>query len=58
MDKEIKVTDENEESVCPYCNQPIKEFELVGRCVYAKPCNHRLGQIVETYLDKETQNPD
>lgn len=28
---------------CPICHKPIS-MEQVGRCVYAKPCGHRLYQ--------------
>jgi hypothetical protein len=31
-------------NVCPHCKQPIEHKEQVGRCVYARPCNHRLYQ--------------
>lgn len=28
--------------ICPYCGEPIKHKEQVGRCVYAYPCGCRL----------------
>jgi hypothetical protein len=30
--------------VCPECQQKIEKEKQVGRCVYAEPCGHRLGQ--------------
>ena len=30
--------------VCYQCGQPIDQLEQVGRCVYARPCGHRLYQ--------------
>jgi hypothetical protein len=29
---------------CPTCNTPIGELRQEGRCVYAEPCGHRIGQ--------------
>lgn len=29
---------------CPHCHTAIEEKEQVDRCVYAKPCGHRLYQ--------------
>jgi hypothetical protein len=29
---------------CPHCHVTIEEKTQVGRCVYAKPCGHRLYQ--------------
>lgn len=31
--------------LCPHCGDDPKEFVQVGRCVYAKPCGHRLGTV-------------
>ena len=31
-------------NICPMCDQPVKEKIQVGRCVYGKPCGHRLYQ--------------
>lgn len=31
-------------NVCPHCDAPIAQQEQVGRCVYARPCGHRLYQ--------------
>lgn len=31
--------------VCPHCDKPITTREKVGRCLYARPCGHRLGQV-------------
>lgn len=35
--------------ICPHCHQPIKEYQKIGRCVYASPCGDRLyqGQLPE-----------
>ncbi len=30
--------------LCPFCQAKIEEEQQVGRCVYAKPCGHRLYQ--------------
>jgi hypothetical protein len=29
---------------CPHCGKPMRQ-EQIGRCVYAKPCGHRLNEI-------------
>lgn len=29
---------------CPHCGTEVQERVQVDRCVYAKPCNHRIGQ--------------
>lgn len=29
---------------CPHCGAKVERKEQVGRCVYAKPCGHRLYQ--------------
>lgn len=31
--------------VCPHCGNPILERRRSGRCEYAEPCGHRLGQV-------------
>lgn len=31
--------------VCPHCQKKIEERKRVGRCEYAEPCGHRLGQV-------------
>jgi len=31
-------------NVCPHCDGAIARQEQVGRCVYARPCGHRLYQ--------------
>lgn len=31
-------------SICPHCNEPIESQFQIGRCVYARPCGHRLYQ--------------
>lgn len=31
-------------NICPHCERPIEVKEQVGRCVYARPCGHRLYQ--------------
>ncbi len=31
-------------NICPHCKTPIAEKRQVGRCVYARPCGHRLYQ--------------
>lgn len=28
--------------LCPECGQPVEEEVQSGRCVYAKPCGHRM----------------
>ena len=30
--------------VCPTCDKPITGRQRVGRCIYLRPCGHRLGQ--------------
>lgn len=30
--------------ICPHCHKPIEKYEQVGRCVYGRPCGHRLYQ--------------
>lgn len=35
----------NEGKTCPHCHAPIAQREQVGRCLYARPCGHRLGQV-------------
>ncbi len=30
---------------CPHCFATIQTREQVGRCQYARPCGHRLGQV-------------
>lgn len=30
---------------CPTCQKKIEKRERVGRCEYARPCGHRLGQV-------------
>lgn len=32
------------EGKCPTCGAVVQEEEQVGRCVYARPCGHRLYQ--------------
>lgn len=31
---------------CPHCGAQIQRRETVGRCAYARPCGHRLGQTM------------
>lgn len=31
-------------NICPECKQAIKDKYQAGRCVYARPCGHRLYQ--------------
>lgn len=33
-----------ENGQCPHCGTKVEERVQVGPCVYARPCNHRLGQ--------------
>jgi len=33
-------------NICPICDRAIEARVKVGRCVYAKPCGHRLGQAM------------
>lgn len=30
--------------LCPVCQRPVQEEQQIGRCVYARPCGHRLFQ--------------
>ena len=30
---------------CPHCDQKIERSQKIGRCLYAEPCGHRLGQV-------------
>lgn len=30
---------------CPYCGVTIEARRVSGRCAYAVPCGHRLGQV-------------
>ncbi len=32
------------EDVCPWRHAKIEKMVQIGRCVYARPCNHRLYQ--------------
>ena len=32
------------EGFCPSCDQKVEQRRKVGRCFYAEPCGHRLGQ--------------
>jgi hypothetical protein len=29
---------------CPECDQKVESKRQIGRCIYAAPCGHRLGQ--------------
>jgi hypothetical protein len=31
--------------LCPHCGAEPESVEVVGRCSYAKPCGHRIGQV-------------
>lgn len=31
-------------TACPHCGVHVEQLEQVGRCVYSKPCGHRLWQ--------------
>lgn len=33
------------DGICPHCGNPMLERRVVGRCEYAEPCGHRLGQL-------------
>jgi len=33
-------------NICPVCDRPIRARARQGRCVYAVPCGHRLGQAM------------
>ncbi len=33
------------EGRCPSCRAVVEKREQVGRCQYARPCGHRLGQV-------------
>lgn len=28
--------------LCPTCHEPVEQKDQVGRCVYARPCGHRM----------------
>lgn len=30
--------------ICPICHKPAESEDQVGRCVYARPCGHRMFQ--------------
>lgn len=30
---------------CPHCGAAIEATKVAGRCEYAEPCGHRLGQV-------------
>lgn len=30
--------------LCPVCRQPVEQEQQIGRCVYARPCGHRMYQ--------------
>jgi hypothetical protein len=32
---------------CPHCQTPIQAREVRGRCEYALPCSHRIGQVAQ-----------
>ena len=36
--------DRLENNECPHCGRPLTRKVQVGRCVYGKPCGHRLYQ--------------
>lgn len=40
----IKALERIATGYCPHCCVDIEKEETVGRCVYIKPCGHRLGQ--------------
>ena len=42
-----------EEGRCPECGKPMLEQVLVGSCLYASPCGHRLGMADMEQFEKE-----
>lgn len=42
--------------ICHVCNTPIKQEVQIGRCVYARPCGHRLWQGKARRTKKESTN--
>lgn len=30
--------------LCPHCADPVATLAQEGRCIYAEPCGHRVGQ--------------
>ena len=34
-------------SICPHCDRKIEARQQAGRCQYAQPCGHRLGQVAD-----------
>lgn len=36
-----------ESGICPHCKSVITSRQRIGRCLYASPCGHRLGQTAE-----------
>ncbi len=47
---EIRARGERNE--CSECGAKIVEARQVGRCVYAEPCNHRIGQGSAVAINK------
>lgn len=39
-----KLMEDLAKGLCPTCQQKVVTQKQVGRCVYAEPCGHRLGQ--------------
>lgn len=33
------------QGLCPSCGAQVERRTMVGRCAYAEPCGHRLGQV-------------
>ena len=48
-----------ERDICPICKATIQRQEQIGRCVYARPCNHRLyqGTIDDRYKPAASPAP-
>ncbi len=40
-----KMITDDAAGLCHVCQGAIKRRERVGRCEYARPCGHRLGQV-------------
>lgn len=34
-----------EGKVCPHCDVALTKTVRIGRCLYAEPCGHRIGQV-------------
>lgn len=39
-----EIADRHKRGECAECGAKVASVEQVGRCVYARPCGHRIGQ--------------